>query len=142
MAHHCLETAPWPVFWRGDHPRPDRIEYNIARQFQQIRITVNEDGLVGALEQVLDSLMAPIGALGIDAIEVPHALRQISIRRFDQKMIMVAHQAIGVAVPIPSLSDLIQDREKRLAIVLIFVDGLLSVAPRGDMVEGARKFDA
>ncbi len=60
---------------------------------------------ITSLKKVADSPMAPVGVLGIDAIEVPHALGQIAIRCFDHEMIMVPHQAIGVAEPMPSRDD-------------------------------------
>ncbi len=95
-----------------------------------------------SVEKVADSPMAPVGVLGRDAIEVPHALGQIAIWCVDNKMRMVPHQARGVAEPMPSREDVAQYGKKHLPIVVMAVYGFLSAIPRGDMRHGTWEFEA
>lgn len=65
--------------------------------------------------------MASIEALGVDAIQLAHAGGEIPLRGLNQQMVMVVHQAVGVAPPMVTLHDVRQDGEKRQAIGVIAV---------------------
>ena len=73
--------------------RPDWIQYNVAGQFQRIVFFPHQDSFLAALQYVSHKLVAPIEMLGINAIELAHALRQICLDRFNEQMIMIAHLA-------------------------------------------------
>ena len=44
--------------------------------------------------------MAPIEALGIDAIQLPHPRGQIALGRLDEQVVVVVHQTVGMAQPL------------------------------------------
>jgi hypothetical protein len=44
--------------------------------------------------------MPLIESLRIDTVQLPHPYRKISIRCINEQMVMIVHQAIGVAKPI------------------------------------------
>ena len=53
--------------------------------------------------------------------QVPHTLDEIPVRCFNDEVMMVVHQAIGVAKPRPALDDGAPDGEKHLPIVVMVV---------------------
>jgi hypothetical protein len=81
---------------------------------------------------VTDAPVTQVGALGRDAIEGPQALGQMPLWGFEHEMIMGPYQAIGVTEPLASCDDLTQDGEKQLPVVVILVDGFVSVTTRRD----------
>ena len=50
--------------------------------------------------------MPAIEPLGVDAVQMPHALGQITFRSFDQQMIVVVHQTIGMNGPVEVMHEL------------------------------------
>jgi hypothetical protein len=61
-------AGPFPVFGLFDHPRADRIKNYIAADFQKVRVLLNEDGLVPALEKVPGLVVAFVPRLSINAV--------------------------------------------------------------------------
>jgi hypothetical protein len=57
-------------------------------------------------------------------------------------MIMIVHEAVGVADPVISLIDVLEGVEEVQAVLVILEDGFLLVAARGDVVDGAWVFYA
>ena len=62
--------------------------------------------------------MATIHVLGIHAVELMHAFRQIGIRRLHQQVVVVRHQAVGMTDPVESLTRQREDVEKCRTIVV------------------------
>lgn len=50
-----------------------------------------DDRLVTTSEHMPDAAVLVIKTLGVDAVQLPHALGEIAVRRFDQQMIVVVH---------------------------------------------------
>ena len=78
---------------------PNRIEHDVAGQRQKIRVPIDQDRFVPALEGMAAALMATVGPLGENPVQLSHSLDQIRFRGFDHKMIMVAHQTVRMAAP-------------------------------------------
>jgi hypothetical protein len=38
--------------------------------------------------------------LGVNSVQLPHAKREVSIRRFNEKVEVIGHEAVGVADPV------------------------------------------
>ena len=91
---------------------------------------------------VADALMRPIEILGVGAVEEFHALGQRGRIGFDQEMVMIVHQAIGMAIPVMALHRMLQQGQELAAICVIGVNILPGIAPRGDMIKRSSKFDA
>ena len=81
-----------------------------------------------------------VKGLRIDTIELPHALGEVAIRCFDDKMIMVVHEAIGMAKPVETIVDFFQDVEKEGTVFIIVKDLIPCIASGGDVIEGAFVF--
>jgi hypothetical protein len=56
-------------------------------------------------------------------------------------MIVIVHEAIGMAKPIIFLVDPAEDVKKGRAVFILLVDGLPCIAAGSDMVDGAAIFD-
>jgi len=105
-------------------------------------VFLDKDAFEPALEKVPVSLMPFVKELSVDAIQLSHANGEIAVGCFDQKMVMVGHEAVGVAHPVITLVDALKGIEEIFAVLVIFEDGLLFVAARGNMIHGAGVFYA
>jgi len=86
------------------------------------------------------SMMSAVEALGVNAIQVAHAFREVGFRRFDNEMIVIAHQTVGVAYPVESLANLTEYIQPRYAILIREIDVFAPITTGGDVIERAGKF--
>lgn len=107
-----------------------------------MRLLLDENRCEAALKQMPDSSMPAIEGLGIAPIELAHAEREIRLWGFEQEMIVIVHQTVGMAEPAVPIDDVGQEREKGGTILLIPHDVLPRIATTGDVIDGARVFDA
>jgi hypothetical protein len=91
-------------------------------------VLLDEDGFVPPLEEVTGPFVVSIEELGIDAVKLPHAKRQVSVGCFDEEMIVVVHEAVGVAYPIVSFVDAVKGVEESLTVMVVLKYGLLFVS--------------
>ena len=84
--------------------------------------------------------MAAIEPAGIDTEEPFHARDQIALRRLDDRVKMIAHEAVGVDLPRGFAARLAERGEKATAVVVIAEDGLAMIAPVHHMVDRTRIF--
>jgi hypothetical protein len=54
---------------------------------------------------------------------------------------MVIHEAIAMAEPIVTPIDLVQSSEEVFSISVVFINRLLFISPRGDMIHSPGIFD-
>jgi hypothetical protein len=94
------------------------------------------------LQDVPDTSVTPIEALCVDTIEVAHPTREVCVRRLDQKVIVVGHQAVAVTYPVEALYYISHPLQKRAPIVVIDIDILSSIAARGYVIDCAFVFDS
>ena len=124
----------------GHHLRPDWIQDDIATEFQQMRLLLHQNGGEPALQEMPDPLMATVIRLRIAAIELAHAEGQIRLRRFEEQMIVVIHEAIDVTEPAIPIDHMSQEGQKRGAITVICHNVVPSIAATRDVVDGPREF--
>jgi hypothetical protein len=74
--------------------------------------------------------------LGINAVELPHPPTEIRIRCFQQKMVVVTHEAIGVAEPSVAIGGLAKYLQKRQTIAILQKHTLAAVSTRGYVIDG------
>ena len=60
-----------------------------------------------------------IESLGIDTVQLPHAYRKISVGCIDEQMVMIVHQAIGVAEPMVPKDNIRKGIEEDLSVLII-----------------------
>src|SRR5215211_8882140 len=85
--------------------------------------------------------MAVIEGLRVDAVEVTHPGGQAGLRRFDDEVEVVAHEAVGVANPLVPLDNTFEERQEALPIVIIEEDRALRVPARGDVIARAGELE-
>ena len=88
------------------------------------------------------ALMSTVEALGVDAVYLFHDPGQIGFRCFHEQVIVIGHQAVGMADAIVVRKGLCQDLKKAVPVAIIEEDGLLGVAPGGQVIKRAGEFDA
>tara|TARA_R110000782_G_scaffold91608_2_gene174886 strand:+ start:939 stop:1256 length:318 start_codon:yes stop_codon:yes gene_type:complete len=80
--------------------------------------------------------------LGIDTVQLAHAAGEIAVWRFNQKVVMIARQAISMTQPVVLLVDFAKQAKERFTIVVIVVNRLAPVTTRGDVLKRAGKFQS
>jgi hypothetical protein len=88
------------------------------------------------------SAIALVISLGVNAVQLPHAEREVPFRRFDEEMIVVVHETIGMADPMIALVDTCEDPEECFTVAVVLENVLLLVSPGGNMINGAWIFDS
>ena len=86
-------------------------------------------------------MVLTIESLGIDTVEVAHAARKVRLGRSHQKVVVIAHLAVRVYVPVKSLRDLIDDGEPFPTVVVVEEDVGSSIASGRYVVLAIRKLD-
>jgi hypothetical protein len=69
-------------------------------------VLLHKNGFEPPLKQMAHLRMPPVVVLRIAAIQLPHAKREIRLRRLDEEMIVIVHQAVGVADPAIAIHDM------------------------------------
>jgi hypothetical protein len=90
-------------------------------------------------EEVAAAAMPPVEALGVDAVEAVHPVRELPERRLDDEVVMRPHQTEDEAAPALPLDHLAEEREERRAVVIVAVDVLFRDAARRDLEDAARR---
>ena len=70
-----------------------------------------------------------------------HALRRGGATGLDQKMVVVGHQGVGVAIPVEALARCVQDIEVLPVITLIKAGITPGIATRSDMIKRPGKLN-
>ena len=135
-------TTPLPLLQFANHLRPKRVKDDVACQFKQVAVFVDQYRLEAALKNMADALVSPVKALRVYAIQLAHAFAEIGIRRFNHHVIVISHQAVGVTNPIETLTDLGERFEPRYAIIIGQIDVLAPVTARCDVVKRTGEFES
>jgi hypothetical protein len=107
-----------------------------------MRLALHQHGVIAALEQVAGAAVAPVEGLRVDPAEVAHPLAEIGRQRLDHQVVVVAHQAVGVAQPSAPGDGAPEQIEKVLPVGIILIDSRSSVAAPGHVVQGALELEA
>src|SRR5476649_1908972 len=91
--------------------------------------------LVTPLEEVTSEPMSPIEALGISSQEPFHSSDEVSPRRLQDEMKMVAQQTIGMHLPSRFLTNLAEQPQKLSSVILLKIDRFPSITPAQHMIE-------
>jgi hypothetical protein len=75
-------------------------------------VFLDQNGLVASLEQVSGPAVIFVEELRVNAVELSHTLGKIALRSFNQEMVMVGHETIGVTDPIMSFVDVLKGIEE------------------------------
>ena len=101
---------------------------------------MHQHSLISPLKQVPGPSLALIESLGIDAIQLPHADRKVSVGCFDKKMIMIIHQAIGMTEPMVTAHTTLKDIQEIFTVMIIPENFFSLIAPARNMIYGSGEF--
>jgi hypothetical protein len=113
------------------------IQHHIPAELEQVCVFFDENRGEPPLKEMPDPMMPTAVGLGIPAVQLAHAQRQISLRRFDEQMIVVVHQTVRVAAPSVPIDDMGEQREPLRPIAVIVHNVLPGIAPTGEVIDGA-----
>jgi hypothetical protein len=82
----------------------------------------------------------PVEFLRVDSVQLSHPPGKVGLRGLDQQMVVIAHEAVGMAEPVDSLYHKAQDVKKCFVIGSVDKDFSPGVATRGYVVQGAGVF--
>ena len=126
--------------YAAHHPGPHRIQDNVAGQFKQVGVAVNQESLAAPLEDMDHAPSARVELQRLDAVELAHTTCQIDVCRLDQQMVVIAHQAIGVTDPVALFANPALQGKKPRAIRIILIDRLAPITTRRHVIRRTRKF--
>lgn len=86
--------------------------------------------------------MCPIDPLRIDAVQVPHAFRELRLGRFDDQVIMIGHQTIGMTAPIEAPTDVRIHVQKHVPVGVIEKDIRPGIPSGSDVIHSPQGIPA
>jgi hypothetical protein len=119
---------------------PNRIEYHISARLKKMIILLYEDPLKPSLKEVPYPAMALIESLRIDTVQLPHAYRKISVGCINEQMVMIVHQAIGVAEPIITKGNIRKGIQEHLSVLIVSENCLSFVSSARNVIDSTWKF--
>jgi hypothetical protein len=126
----------------GSESSPYRVQDDVPAYGCKIPISLHDLRFEPSLEHMTAPTMPEVPPLRVDAIDVLDRHRQIRMRCYDDEMIVIRHEAECVADnAVPAKAD-IEQLEQLLVVPLVEEDEGFRVAPRHDVVAGAREQDA
>ena len=105
-----------------DHPSPNRVENHVTAKRQKVTVPLDKDGLESALKNVANPLVSTIVTLRVHTVQMSHTLGEICIDRLHDKVVVILHEAIGVAEPVETVHRLVKKDEKSISVPIILVD--------------------
>jgi hypothetical protein len=83
--------------------------------------------------------MPLIESLGIDTVQLPHAYRKISIGCINEQMVMILHQAVGMAEPIVPKGNILKRIQENLSVLIVSEYCLSFVSSARDVIDSTWK---
>lgn len=115
----------------------------IADRAQIIRrLLVDEERFVATGKEMPAQGMPPIKAHCVGAEEPLHSAHQVGPRGFDDEMKMVAHQAVGVHLPIGLGAGIRERGQEVIAIGRVEINVFPPIAPTKQMIKGPLVLEA
>jgi hypothetical protein len=133
-----MATPGIPVEVReiGNEPGPQGVKVEIAHQFPEVGVLFHHDGFVPVLEEVADTLVAPIVGEGIAGEEAAHELREALRATPEEQMGMVGQEGPGIEGGPRGRRHVSQARYERLTILPVRHDLPSLHAAEDDVVQG------
>jgi hypothetical protein len=135
-------AAPLPLARGASDPGANRIENDVARQFEQVDVAFDELVVKAALEEVSVVPVAPVEPPRVDPVQPLHALGDIRARGLDEEVVVIRHQAIRVAAPAKQLYHLFEQLEESEPVAGVGEDLLSAVSTTRYVVGRAGGLDA
>ena len=135
-------AGPFSIFRSFGHLCAYRIQDHVPAYFEKMAVFLDQDSLVPALEQMTGPAVPFVEELGIHSVQLSHAEGKITVGGLDKEVIMVGHEAVGVADPVVAFIDVLEGVQELEPILVGLENGLPLIAPGGDMIDGTGVFDS
>ncbi len=90
---HVARVAAVAIVFRArDRLCADGVQVDVAADFQEVALLLDQMALEPSLEQVPRPAMPPVEITCIAAVEILHAGRQIRLGCLDEQMVVIAHE--------------------------------------------------
>src|SRR5438128_1847145 len=96
----CEVAAPGPIAGIAAEVRAHGVQRDVAAHREEVFVSRKQFAAVRSLKDMARSLMSSVETLRIRALEEPHTSGEIRLRRLEQQVQVVRHQAEGVAEPL------------------------------------------
>jgi len=102
-----------------------------------VLVVAEDAGVEAALEEMADAPVSLVELLGVQAVQALAAGGQALERRLDDRVVVVVHQAVGVADPVEPARDEEQVADEERAILVVANDRAAVDAACGHVVDAA-----
>ena len=126
----------------GDDRRPERVQVEVAHEFEEVRLLLHHDGLVAVLEEMARALVAAVEGAGVAGEEAPHAPGERAAPGADQEVGVVGEERPGVDGEGAVRRQGGQAGDEVRAVRVVAEDGAALEAPHHHVVEGPRGIEA
>jgi len=106
-----------------------------------VGVALDEHSPETPLQDVSHPVVGAVKPLGIHAVDLPHAAGEAHLGRLDEEVVVVRHEAIGMADPVTTLDGIAEDPQERLTVDISEEDGFAGITSGGHVVEGAGELD-
>ena len=115
---------------------------DVPRDFLEIIVRVDQEGMVAALVKMTGALVAPIVPGRVADVEMPHELLEIPQGCLHQQVKVVTHQDVGKNLRLVDDNGASQEVEKSRTVCIRRKDNLAGVTAAGDMVVSVLVLDS
>jgi hypothetical protein len=142
LADRRVVATPTPFAGMTCEPGPNRVEHDVAGQLEQMRVALDQLVVKAALEEVATGVVAPVEPFRIHAVQPVHATGDVWLRRLDEEVIVIRHQAIRMAYPSEEVDHLLHQLNEAEPVAGVDEDLLLAVPARNDVIRSAVSLEA
>src|SRR3954454_20988083 len=112
-------TAPPPTAFVQADPSTHGVPDYVVDGGRELAVVPDALGLEWSLEEMAIPAMATLEVARVRAQQALHPVAEVRLRRTDDDVEVVPHQAVRMDFPAVGLDDAFQDREKDLTIAVI-----------------------
>ena len=135
--NRCAIARPRPLLGQPAHVRADRVAHDVARHLEKVRLALDELCVVRRFKQVAPTVVPPVEALRVPAVEGSHSSRDVRFGRLDRQVEVISHEAEGEALPLESRYRPAKAVQESAAIEIVGEDRGARVSPRCHLIEAA-----
>ena len=128
-------AAPSVIYRIGDCFGANRVEMDIANQFEKIRICVTEDVFVASLKKMADEIVPAIEVQSVALLQTLHDFGERVFSHFHQKVHVIGHQDVSAELKRVARTVVVKQLQITAPIDIGTKDPLTVVAARDYMVK-------
>jgi hypothetical protein len=114
---------------------------NIADEFQQVSISVDENGLVPSLEEMADTSALLVEPCRIAQHKILHQPRKRNVRNLKKQVNVVRHEAKSLDAIPKSYGALLEKLVKVVSVRVLKKKGIASIAANNDVIKITREMN-